>query len=272
MSGAFKAVGSVFKGVGNFLGIGKAPKRPAPTEAPTLKDYSAVGDSDISSAQARLDAAQERYNTLKKGPPRVTGDRFDKQNARMEYRKKLEGATSNLLSARSSLKALQGKQAATPLERNPNILGAPGSEALLSRWDSLMAQYKGLEKPPRGRDESEARAKYAKTKRGLEKQIVSLETQIMGQIWRAPAGTTTQPQTTTQTGTPTQTATQTQGQPTPTAADAPLSSIAESVVGTQALGTVGAQPARGGGTRRGRRGRISTLLSDSQGGPERFGG
>lgn len=265
MSGALKSIGSVFKGVGNFLGIGKSPKRPSPVEAPTLKDYSPVSGASKTAAQQKLAATKANLKAIQGARPPVGGR--ERANSIVEWNKKVESAQYAVNIAQSNLNALTGRESAQPLARNPNILGAPGAEAKLAQWDSLMAQYKTLTAkgaPQWEKGQSDTRrTEYYKTKRSLENRIVSLESDIIGNIWRAPAqvptSTTLIASPTTNPSTPTTTVR--------APASAPTQPV-ERTVGTQDTLNEGGSRA---GSRR-RRGRVNTLLTGLGDTQETLGG
>ena len=171
----------------------------------------------------------------------------------------------------------------TPLKRNPNILGGPGAEAALARWDIASKRYDILEtarkkQDARGAKNSDPISKKEKNEhKALQKELQELESSIMSNIWRAPAGYGQQPaaQSTmpqAQSAAPQAQAPATQV-PAPTAGpvvptEAPVTTAAGNILGV--TGTMNTGGAAGRSPRR--RGRIQTLLTGFGGTSETLGG
>ena len=79
--------------------------------------------------------------------------------------------------------------AATPLARNPALLGAPGAEGLLSAWDANVKIYKDAEamRGGSGREGDQGiRDKRRKLMKNSQARINELESQLMKSIYKAP--------------------------------------------------------------------------------------
>ena len=227
--------------------------------------------------------------------------------------------------------------AATPLARNPGIVGGPGAEEMLKQWDVASAKLAKLEKEKnRGGkpiDRPGNNPVWMKRQYNPAKALVqSLETKLLSNLWLAPPPTpapapAAAPKPAAQAPAPAPAPLGTLGTnapkpaaqaPAPAAApavaappavpqspaapaavapppaqvgslglgagpgqavapvapgNAPVSEMAGNIVGTQQQGTLGTEAqARGGGPRKGRRGRINTLLSSFGDATEQFGG
>lgn len=192
----------------------------------------------------------------------------------------------------SGLKAYDPSKnpAATPLERNPNIVGGPGAEAMLKQWDAAKAALEALgKKPPRGAkgDNFYEVNRWEKKAKPIQAQIDSYEASLLNNLWTAPpqaptpapapvanppAATPAPATIAPKPATPAPAAAP-RPAPVPVAAETPAAAAATSIVGTASAGTLGTNISSGGGGRRGRRGRVASLLGTIGGGDsERFGG
>jgi len=170
----------------------------------------------------------------------------------------------------------------TQLKRNPGLLGGPGVEAKLARWDVLSKDWDYIsERSNKGKAEN--RPQYFKVPSGgmikakntkyIKRELQALEGDLMKSIYKAPAGYQAP-------GTAPAPAPGTAPAPAPAAPAAaaaapaaPQAAGPENIVGTSSAGTLGADTAAGGRKRSGRRGRVTTLLSGLGGtGSETFGG
>lgn len=167
---------------------------------------------------------------------------------------------------------------ATPLKRNPNIVGAAGVEDKLAQWDALLKQYNSVTHASVVRSGYNAdkgtqsvQSEVGRRKNVLAKQIISLEQDILGNIWQAPPQSVTAP---TQTPTQVPGSNPAQAQTSnPAPNEAPVSALLENIIGTQLTGTLGTNTSAktaGGGGPRGRRGRATTILGSGDG-SETFG-
>lgn len=193
----------------------------------------------------------------------------------------------------SGLKAYDPSKnpAATPLERNPNIVGGPGAEAMLKQWDAAKAALEKLgKKPPRGakNDNFYEVNRWEKKAKPIQAQIDSYESQLLNNLWTAPpqaptpapapvanppAAAAPKPATVAPKPATPAPAAAPRPAPVPVAAETPAAAAATSIVGTASAGTLGTNISSGGGGRRGRRGRVASLLGTIGGGDsERFGG
>lgn len=275
MSGIVKSVGKAF---GSILGIGKVPKV-RPTEAPTLKPFQAPSSQAIAEQQSALQAAQAELAAFKNTKPQIGGgkpsDRMPEQQIWTKQFEALQGkvsSTQKTLQESQRLAGLSDKLA--PLQRNPNILAAPGVESKLAQWDELMNQYNNTNaasvlksgyNPDKGTQSTSS--EVARRKGALAKQITALESQIVPNLWLAPQQPATAP-------TPTQGQAQPQGQASnPAPNEAPASALLENIIGTQLTGTLGTDAGTrtsGSSGPRGRRGRAATILGSGDG-SETFG-
>ena len=221
--------------------------------------------------------------------------------------------------------------AATPLARNPGIVGGPGAEAMLKQWDAANAALAKLPASARNYLPKQNNWDQHKKFKDLTAQRNALESKLLGNLWLAPpapapapapaaapkpaaqAPAPVAPLGTLGTNAPKPAAAapkpaapavaappavpQSPAAPAAVApppaqvgslglgagpgqavapvapGNAPVSEMAGNVVGTQQQGTLGTEAqARGGGPRKGRRGRINTLLSSFGDATEQFGG
>jgi len=164
-----------------------------------------------------------------------------------------------------------------PLERNPNLLGGPGIEALLAQWDAESKTYEAANaKLTAAREqgvEHRVVSRLEKPFKGSRDRLVSIENKMWDGIYQAPAGYGAPAPAPAATPKPAAPAPAPVFTP-PAPESSPAAAAAGTIVGTQLTGTMGADTANTGTKRGGgRRGRVKSLLSGLGGsGSETFGG
>jgi hypothetical protein len=256
MGGIFKSLGKLFGGgnikSGNVQGL--STYNPA-THAP----------GRVESLQGSLAAAQQKLATanaiqVRGGKPVDRQPEQEKKNKAIKTAQEEINAISKMISASSA-------PAPTPLSRNPGILGGPGAESQLAKYDQLSAEYNKLSKvaAPSRKNEPDLHNAHFKKLNKVRDDLVGLEASLLKNLWYAPAGyqAPAAPQT------PQQQANSNLN-PAPTAPTSTTASPAGNVAGiTTILGVDTTKRGASGGGRR--RGRMQTLLTGLGGDTESLG-
>jgi hypothetical protein len=254
MGGVFKSLGKLFGGgnikSGNVQGL--STYNPA-TRAP----------GRVESLQGSLAAAQQKLAAANAIKISSGGKPVDRQ-PEVEIKNKAIKSAQEKINAISKMISASSAPAPTPLSRNPGILGGPGAESQLAKYDQLSAEYNKLSKvvaPSRKNEPDLHNAHYKKLDK-VKGELAGLESKLMKNLWYAPAGYQP-PQT------PQQQANSSLN-PAPTAPTSTTASPAGNVAGiTTILGVDTTKRGASGGGRR--RGRMQTLLTGLGGDTESLG-
>ena len=253
MSSVFKSLGKLFGG-GNIKS-GKVKGLRTYTPATHVPGRVEALQGSLAAAQQKLAAANAIQ--VRGGKPVDRQPEQEKKNKAVKSAQEEINAISKMISASSA-------PAPTPLSRNPGILGGPGAESQLAKYDQLSAEYNRLSKvvaPSRKNEPDLHNAHYKKLNKVRDK-LVGLESKLMKNLWYAPAGYQP-PQT------PQQQANSNLN-PAPTAPTSTTASPAGNVAGiTTILGVDTTKRGASGGGRR--RGRMQTLLTGLGGDTESLG-